>query len=296
MVEPIRADEVLRCVPGRILLTSDTLGFKDVILRLYAQAPSEIEVPPLRDYGLFLHRGGPMTMDRRIEGPWKREVLLPGTVTVLARAAPSQWHWTAHTESTHLYLSRDLISRVCAEVFDRDIADVQLRDVLKTDDQMLRACIETLTEEVRTHCLGGQLLVDALATQVGVQMLRRYADVTFHEGRVRGAGLSPLQAKTVARYIEEHLDEKLRLTELAQVAHVSVNHFLRQFKLRFGCAPHVYVIQRRLACARRLLAKTRLPIKEVAGHSGFADQSHMSRAFQRHLRTTPHSFRDSVAP
>lgn len=293
VVEPIGPDELTRVVPGRILLASDALRLDDVILRSYAQPPSEIEVPPVRDYLLTLHRGGPMRMDRRIDGPWRSEFLLPGDVAVLNCAAASMWHWSEATEATHLYLSRGVLTGICADVFDRDIADVQLRDVLKSDDQGLRACIESMTEEVRTHCLGGQLAVDALATQVGVHLLRRYADVRFHEDRVRNAGLSRLQAKIVARYIEEHLDQSLRLVELAQVAHVSVNHFLRLFKLRFGCAPHAYVIQRRLAYARGLLGKTQLPIKEVAAHSGFADQSHMSRAFKRYFHATPGSLRET---
>lgn len=295
MVEPIRPDELPAVIrPVRMLLASDALGFRDVVLRSYAQAPSEVEVPPLKDYGLSLHQGAVMTMDRRIDGgPWRRELLVPGTVSVLTRAAPSEWHWSAPTEVTYLFLSRDLLTRVSADAFDRDIADVQLRDVLKADDEILRACIENIAEEVRTHGLGGQLLVDARATQACVQLLRRYADMTFHEDRVRDAGFSRLQAKIVARYIEEHLEQKLRLVELAQVARVSVNHFLRQFKLSFGCAPHVYVIRRRLERAQRLLAKTHLQIKEVAAHTGFADQSHMSRAFRRYLRTTPGSFRDT---
>ena len=295
MVEPIRPDEVPGVIrPVRMLLASDALGFHDVVLRSYAQAPSEVEVPPLRDYALSIHQGAAMTMDRRIDGgPWRSELLVPGTVSVLTRAAPSEWHWSEPTEATHLYLSRDLLARVSADVFDRDIADVELRDVLKADDEILRACIENIAEEVRTHGLGGQLLVDAHATQACVQLLRRYADITFHEDRVRDPGFSRLQAKIVARYIEENLDQKLRLAGLAQVAHVSANHFLRQFKRSFGCAPHVYVIRRRLECAQRLLAKTHLPIKEVAAHTGFADQSHMSRAFQRYLRTTPGSFRDT---
>jgi AraC family transcriptional regulator len=295
MVEPIRPDELLAVIrPVRMLLASDALGFSDVVLRSYAQAPAEVEVPPLRDYGLALHQGAAMTMDRRIDGgPWKRELLIPGTVAVLTRAAPSEWHWSLATEVTHLYLSRDLLARVSADVFDRDIADVQLRDVLMADDEILRACIENIAEEVRTHGLGGQLLVDACATQACVQLLRRYADITFHEDRVHDAGFSRLQAKIVAHYIEEHIDQKLRLAELAQVARVSVNHFLRQFKLSFGCAPHVYVIRRRLERAQHLLTKTHLQIKEVAADTGFADQSHMSRAFRRYLRTTPGSFRDT---
>jgi AraC family transcriptional regulator len=295
MVEPISPDEVPGVIqPLRMLLASDALGFHDVVLRSYAQASSEVEVPPLRDYLLSLHQGAALTMDRRIDGgSWRSEWLVPGTVSMLTRAVPSEWHWSEPTEATHLYLSRDLLARVSADVFDRDIAVVELRDVLKVDDQILRACIENIAEEVRTHGLGGQLLVDAQATQACVQLLRCYADIKFLEDRVLNRGFSRLQAKVVAGYIEEHLDQKLRLAELAQVAHVSANHFLRQFKRSFGCAPHVYVIRRRLERAQRLLAKTHLPIKEVAADTGFSDQSHMSRAFQRYLRTTPGSFRDT---
>jgi AraC family transcriptional regulator len=36
-----------------------------------------------------------------------------------------------------------------------------------------------------------------------------------------------------------------------------------------------------------LLAQSCLPIKEVASVCGFADQAHMTRIFQTHLRTTP---------
>jgi AraC family transcriptional regulator len=125
---------------------------------------------------------------------------------------------------------------------------------------------------------------------VCVPILRRFADVSFREDRST-AGLSPLQTKMVAGYIEANLERQLSLEELAQIAHVSASHFLRQFKRRFGCAPHCYVIQRRLACAQRLLSKTRLPIKEIALKCGFSDQSHMTRMFQRYLNATPQGYR-----
>jgi AraC family transcriptional regulator len=235
-------------------------------------------------------------MDRRVDGPWSRELLTPGNLSLLTRVEPSYWHWTADIEVTHLYLSQQVLARVSADVFDRDIADVRLRDVLKADDDVLRAGIAAMAEEVQTNNLGGQLFVDALATQVCVQILRHHALVTFREKPLGGAGLSALQAKLVSRYIDENIDQQLRLIDLANVARISVTHFLRQFKRRFGCAPHVYVIQRRLERAQRLLAKTSLSIKEVAASSGFADQSHMTRAFQKYLRTTPAAYRGWILP
>ena len=295
-MEPIRPEELPRWVPGKILLASDTSRFSDVVLRSYEYRPSEVFIPPLQDYGLVLYKRGPTSMDRRVDGPWSRELLTPGNLSLLTRVEPSYWHWTADIEVTHLYLSQQVLARVSADVFDRDIADVRLKDVLKADDEVLRAGIAAMALEVQTNNLGGQLFVDALATQVCVQILRHHALVTFREKPLGGAGLSALQAKLVSRYIDENIDQQLRLIDLANVARISVTHFLRQFKRRFGCAPHVYVIQRRLERAQRLLAKTSLSIKEVAASSGFADQSHMTRAFQKYLRTTPAAYRGWILP
>lgn len=293
MAELMKPQELPKWVPGKVLLASDDLGWSNVMLRSYQYDPSDVYVPAMRDFMLVAYRRGPTSMDRKVDGPWSHEFMIPGNVSLLTRAEESHWHWTSDIEVTHLYLTRDVLAKVSAETFDRDIADVRLRDVLKTDDPVLRCGIAAVADEVRGNNLGGRLFVDAVATQICIQILRRYATVVFRENRST-LGLSPMQAKMVSDYIEVNLDQQLTLDELAEVAHVSSSHFLRQFKLRFGCAPHCYVIQRRLACAQRLLSKTALPIKEISAKSGFSDQSHMTRVFQRYMNTTPNAYREAA--
>jgi AraC family transcriptional regulator len=70
-------------------------------------------------------------MDREIDGHWSRELVVPGDVSVLTRAEASHWHWPHDIEVIHMYLSRGVLARVSAEVYDRDISDVRLMDVLK---------------------------------------------------------------------------------------------------------------------------------------------------------------------
>jgi AraC family transcriptional regulator len=294
-MEPIPPADVPRWVPGQILLASDTLGLDDVFLRAYRYGALDVEVPPVLDYTLVAYRRGATTMDREIGGHWSREFVVPGDLSVLTRAEASHWRWPHDIEVVHLYLSRDVLARVSAEVYDRDISDVRLMDVLKAKDDLLHRNIIAVADEVTTHNLGGQLFIDSMANLTCVQLLRRYANVTFRERRSLHSGLSPLQAKKVAGYVDSNLEHPLRLAELAQVAHVSSSHFLRQFKLRFGCAPHAYVMQRRLARARQLLARSPRSLKAVAAHSGFSDQSHMTRVFQRHLNVTPRAYRESVS-
>lgn len=290
-MELITPEELPIWVPGKVLMDSEGLGWGDVRLRKYQYRGMDVEIPAMRDFMLVAYDTGQTRMNRQIGGPWSCEQMVPGNVSLLTRAEKSHWCWTSSVEVVHLYLTRDTLARVSAEVFDRDIEDVRLRDVLKADDPLLLAGINAMAAEVRQHgMLGGPLLVQAVTTQICVQILRKFAEVSFREERLH-SGLSSAQSRLVASYIDDNLDQQLTLDDLAGIARVSTSHFLRQFKRRFGCAPHSYVIERRLERASQLLARSSLPIKEVAALCGFSDQSHLTRVFQRLKGTTPNGFR-----
>ena len=56
--------------------------------------------------------------------------------------------------------------------------------------------------------------------------------------------------------------------------------------LELGITPHAYLIQSRARLARAMLASG-LPIADAAAEAGFADQSHLTRAFARQFGITP---------
>lgn len=86
--------------------------------------------------------------------------------------------------------------------------------------------------------------------------------------------------------------DPLRLAELAQDCGLSEYQLLRQFQRRHGITPHAYLVQRRLQTARRLL-HTPAPLADVALQCGFADQSHLTRAFKRQFGFTPGHYRQA---
>lgn len=87
-------------------------------------------------------------------------------------------------------------------------------------------------------------------------------------------------------WINSHFMEDFGLCEIAAIAGLSTFHFARQFKDAFGISPIAYRNQRRVNEARRLLL-TGSSIIEAALHVGFADQSHLTRQFQRLIGTSP---------
>lgn len=84
------------------------------------------------------------------------------------------------------------------------------------------------------------------------------------------------------------------LAELAALSGVSRFQLLRGFARDVGTTPHAYLVQRRVRLVRRLLAAGRSPA-DAALLTGFADQSHMTRAFVRQLGITPGRYKAAIA-
>lgn len=111
---------------------------------------------------------------------------------------------------------------------------------------------------------------------------------------LRAHSTSPARAESRAppdvRRARERLDADpaapVTLDELARECSLSRFQLLRAFSRAFGMPPHAWLLQRRLARARRLL-RSGMPIADVAAASGFSDQSHLTRCFARQFGVTP---------
>ena len=77
----------------------------------------------------------------------------------------------------------------------------------------------------------------------------------------------------VLRHIDQHLDQPLDLTTLAQVAHFSPFHFHRLFAAWMGETLGDYLRRRRVEmAAMRIAAQPRLPLLPLALAVGFGSQ------------------------
>lgn len=79
---------------------------------------------------------------------------------------------------------------------------------------------------------------------------------------------------------------RVTLLELASEAGLGRCQLLRAFARELGLTPHAYVLQRRIALARRLIRAGEV-LADVAVVAGFCDQSHLTRCFVRQFGVTP---------
>jgi len=286
----IRYQELPDWVPGRVLLASDGLGWRNVALRSYHYQGQDVIVPAMRDFMLVGYRSGTTPMNRRFDGRWSRETLGPGAASLLTRAQRASWNWHAPIDVTHVYLDAGFVAEVASEVMDCLVSEVTLADVLRTEDPVMTHAMEAIALEARERGLGGPLYVDSVARALIVHLLRRYASVRSHDRAAPGS-LSPGQERMIAEYVEAHLAEPIDLKGMGAVLGLAPCLFARQFRKSFGKPPYAYVMARRIERARRLLAQSTMPIKAVAAECGFSDQAHLTRVFSTAHGQTPAAFR-----
>lgn len=290
MNSPIQPEQLPHWVPGELTLDSIALDWQGMRLRGYRYNPSDVAVPPMRDYMIVVYGRGTTPMSRLCESRWRNERVHPGSVSLLTDQVSSHWRWDEQIDVTHFYLSPEQLTKVGHEVFDREVADVELMDVLRVDDARLAHMVWELRSEAAGPGMGGRLYAEAVLNQACVHILRNYVNVKFKP--VGGAGrLSLRQQRQVLEYIYANIGCNIQLADIAHVAGLSVYCFARYFRASLGVPPHEYVLKVRLEYAKKLLIETHLPLKAVAAQSGFSDQSHMTRLFRARLDITPGQMR-----
>ncbi len=286
----IAPDQLPAWVPGRLTVHSPDVGWDGLSVRGYRYGPSDVVVPPLRDYTIVAYRRGATPMRRCVHASWAAEDLRPGDVSLLTRAAESHWVWLRDIEVVHVYLTQDELAATCRQVYERDVDDVELHDTVKADDPAIHRTVMQIAREAAEGAAGSKLMVDSLSCQLAVQLLRRHADVLFRESWC-GDGLTPQQDRRVRDHVHERLGATISLDDLAAVAGLSRFHFTRKFRTTIGTTPHAFVLQQRVERARALLERTGTSLHDIAASCGFADQPHLTREFKKRIGVPPGRYR-----
>jgi AraC-like DNA-binding protein len=115
---------------------------------------------------------------------------------------------------------------------------------------------------------------------------------------VAAVGTSPLPAggrkmrpevERARAMIDADPTAAITLADLAEGSGLGRFQLLRSFARATGLTPHAYILQGRVALARRLVDAGE-PLADAAIASGFSDQSHMTRAFASRFGLTPGAY------
>lgn len=146
--------------------------------------------------------------------------------------------------------------------------------------------IRSIETELATGQEGYRQASLAHLTLLLIELARLARDVVDD---LRRSG-EPLLAEVFA-VIDRRLDEPLSLRDVACELGVTPGHLTTVVRRRTGRTVGDWIIERRMAEARGLLAATDLPVAEVASRVGIADPGYFSRLFSRTHGISPRQWR-----
>lgn len=101
----------------------------------------------------------------------------------------------------------------------------------------------------------------------------------------------PVEIWKARKFIHEHADEELSLTEVGKAVNISANHLSEKFKEVAGINFVDYVARIRVGKACDLLRNSNLRISEIAFAVGFQSLSQFNRVFKKLTQKSPTQFR-----
>jgi len=190
---------------------------------------------------------------------------------------------------------RSLTSIICQlnagvvlELFERlpELTDQHLMASLDIRHARIRGLLLRLAEETRQPGFASEMLVDLLARQVAIELVRHGSAIPEH--KVHG-GLAAWQLRLIDERLEE-VREAPTLAVLAALCRISVRQLTRGFRESRRCSIGEYVANSQMGHAKRLLAADE-SVTSIAYALGFSSNSNFCFAFRRATGLTPGQFR-----
>lgn len=293
MVKTARSTHADLLSPPTPIASSQALGWQPLVVEEFQQPPGGVDVPDVwagHSIALCLaprpHRIQQWVGNRRYTGLYAK-----GDISITPADLPASYQAEGDDHYLHVLLPPQFLNSVAQQAAELDPARIELITEFRVRDPQLEQTLLLLRSEL--HKGGGwveRLYVESLANVLAVHLLREYSNLQPRVPQYQG-GLGDRKILQISDYIQAHLDQEIKLADLAHVAGMSQFHFSRQFKQSLGVSPHQYLLQQRLERAQELLKDSTLTIAEIALQCGFNSQSHLSSHFRTVTGMTPTEYR-----
>jgi AraC family transcriptional regulator len=252
----------------------------------------EIRIDANSQHVIVLFTKPPIEMNIRCPGVNRKSPPPLGSIALMPAGAVADVSWRGSKDCLQIYVEPALVKRVAARSFERDLSSAMPPlDAFFAPE--LGSAMLAIEAESAAGGLGGPLLLESLSNILTVHLIHHVFG--FRQAAVPERGVLP-RRKLIATidYIMANLDNAPTLERMAELVHLSPDHFARQFKAATGLAPYQFVIKRRVERAQQLLrGRQELSLAEVAITAGFSDQSQLCFHFKRIAGVTPGQFRMS---
>lgn len=164
-----------------------------------------------------------------------------------------------------------------------DLISIKLAE-LKSADTLL----SLMFEESSKNLSGKQGVLDRLCEVLMICLIRYCLD----SGLTNGGSLALLADEKLSLAVNalyENPSKEWKLTDMANMSHMSRAQFSSRFKEVAGITPAEFMLSWRIMLAQKLLLQGK-PLKQIAHSIGYGNSSSFIKAFSRATKQTPGSW------
>lgn len=162
-------------------------------------------------------------------------------------------------------------------------------------DRWICSTLGLLANEVARRGEGSSLVIQQLLDTLFVQILRSSSMELAEQNRGLFAALRDRAMVEVLNCINTHYTRSWTLEELAKECGLSRTALAVKFQSLFGQGVATFLRNQRISCARRLLAESKLSVKEIAHEVGYSSSEVFIRNFERLQGLSPARYRSRLA-
>ena len=214
----------------------------------------------------------------------------PGKICFMPSDHQSEWYVDEPLRLMHLYFTDEHLSYLALTAFDIDPRLLQLQDLTYEQDGQLAKGLQCLLSHMKQENPADILMLQQSQQQLLLYMLERY---TYRTQKTIRGGLSPQAKRLVLEYMETHMDQKISLHQLADIACLSSYHFSHMFKQTMGLSPYQYLLKHRMQSACEMFNK-HMPLSQIIQNCGYSSHSRFSRAFRGVYGITPSTYQKHI--
>ncbi len=212
-----------------------------------------------------------------------------GSICLTPAGQPISASWEDEYEYLAIDLNPAYVAQAAVEI--NLPPRLELVEIYKTEDPLIQHIGLTLLTEANSQAPAGKLYAESLAQTLVLHLLKNYSTANYQQANFNG-GLSGYKLRRATEFINEHLEQDLSLTEIAEAVGLSQFHFARAFRRTVGMTPQQYLMQKRIERAKQLLTHGDLPLVEISLLTGFKNQSHFTTLFRKFTDLTPKVWRE----
>ncbi len=170
--------------------------------------------------------------------------------------------------------------------------------IVDTQVEKIRHAADCMGEELKEQrdwywsCRGRSYFMEIIIT------LERMYGIIGYGMDYHGPDNTPIvknpRLRNAILYIEGHYGEKISLSDIANNVGLNQTSLTRLIKAELDCTLMEYLTQYRITVAKKQLAFTEVPIKDIASRVGFKTVQHFNRTFREHTGLPPAEFRKSA--